>query len=87
MRYLGALPAILANLFHTRSRSFGLAGSYNLAVVTGRAFAPMIFVLLIRWTASIVAPSYYVMFAGAVSRCSLLACRQIARVDGASKHR
>jgi MFS transporter, MHS family, proline/betaine transporter len=77
--YLGALPAILANLFDTRSRSFGLAVSYNLAVMTGGGFAQMIFVLLIGWTGSSVAPSYYAMFSGAVSLCSLLACRRIGR--------
>jgi MHS family proline/betaine transporter-like MFS transporter len=85
--YLGALPAILANLFDTSSRSFGLAVSYNLSVMTGGGFAQMIFVLLIGWTGSTVAPSYYVLFAGAVSFCALLACAQIARVDWANGNR
>jgi len=71
--YVGALPAILANLFDTRRRSLGLAISYNVAVMTGGGFAQMIFVLLIEWTGSSAAPSYYVMFASAVSLCSLLA--------------
>ncbi len=85
--YLGALPAILANLFDTRSRSFGLAISYNLAVMTGGGFAQMIFVLLIGWTGAAVAPSYYVTFAGAVSFCSLWGCRRIARIDRAGDDR
>lgn len=79
--YLGALPAILANLFDTRTRSFGLAVSYNLSVMTAGGFAQMIFVLLIARTGSPVAPSYYVMFAAAVSLCALLVCGRIARVD------
>jgi MHS family proline/betaine transporter-like MFS transporter len=82
--YLGALPAILANLFDTRSRSFGLSVSYNLSVMTAGGFAQMIFVLLIDWTGSPVAPSYYVMAASAVSLGSLLACGRIARADRAS---
>lgn len=85
--YLGALPAILANLFDARSRSFGLAVSYNLAVMTGGGFAQMIFVLLIGWTGSILAPIHYVMVAGAVSFCSLLACAKIAAVDRMSNRR
>ncbi len=85
--YLGALPAILTNLFETRSRSFGVAVSYNLAVMTGGGFAQLIFVLLIGWTGSSLAPSYYVMFAGAVSLCSLLACRRIETVDRAGDRR
>jgi MHS family proline/betaine transporter-like MFS transporter len=85
--YLGALPAILANLFDTRRRSFGLAVSYNLAVMTAGGFAQMIFVLLIARTGSPVAPSYYVMFAAAVSLCALLACGNIARVDRQNRER
>ena len=85
--YVGALPAILVDLFDTRSRSLGLAISYNLAVMTGGGFAQMIFVLLIQWTGSSVGPSYYVVFASAVSFCALLACSYIARVDRASRAR
>lgn len=79
--YLGSLPAILANLFDTRNRSLGLAVSYNLAVMTGGGFAQMIFVLLIKWTGSTVAPSYYVVIAAALSLCSLIAAGKIASVD------
>lgn len=79
--YLGALPAILANLFDTRHRSFGLAVSYNLSVMTAGGFAQMIFVLLITRTGQLVAPSYYVAAAAAVSLFALLACRVIAGVD------
>lgn len=85
--YLGALPAILANLFDTRTRSFGLAVSYNLAVMTAGGFAQMIFVLLIATTGSPVAPSYYVMAAAAVSLLALLACGAIARVDQGYRER
>ena len=82
--YLGALPAILANLFDTRGRSLGLAVSYNLAVMTAGGFAQMIFVLLIGWTGSNAAPSFYVVFAGLASLCSLLVCAGFARADAAA---
>lgn len=77
--YIGALPAILTELFETRSRSLGLAVSYNLAVMTGGGFAQMIFVLLIEQTGSPAAPSYYVVFAAAVSLCSLLLIRRLTQ--------
>ncbi|WP_162256495.1 MFS transporter [Sphingomonas sp. Root710] len=79
--YVGPLPAILAELFDTRNRSLGLAISYNVAVTTGGGFAQMIFVLLITMTGSIHAPSYYVVFAGAVSLASLLLCRRMNALD------
>lgn len=85
--YLGALSAILAGLFETRKRSLGLSVSYSLAVMTGGGFAQMIFVFLIEWTGSVVAPSFYVVLAGLVSVGSLLICRQIAKVDGAGGRR
>ena len=79
--YVGPLPAILAELFDTRNRSLGLAISYNVAVTTGGGFAQMIFVLLITMTGSLQAPSYYVVFAGAVSLASLLLCRRMNALD------
>ena len=85
--YVGALPAILADLFETRSRSLGLAISYNLAVMTGGGFAQLIFVLLIRWTGLAVAPSFYVVIAALVSLLSLLASGRIVGVDRAGASR
>lgn len=82
--YVAPLPAILAELFDTRSRSLGLAISYNVAVMTAGGFAQMIFVLLIDWTGSIAAPSYYAMFSGAISLISLLLCHHIVVLDRAN---
>jgi MHS family proline/betaine transporter-like MFS transporter len=79
--YLGALPAILANLFNTHTRSLGLAISYNLAVMIAGGFAQMIFVLLIEWTGTRAAPSFYVTFAGAASLFAVLVCRRMTLVD------
>jgi MHS family proline/betaine transporter-like MFS transporter len=79
--YLGALPAILANLFDTQMRSLGLAISYNVAVMTGGGFAQLIFALLVRLTGALSSPGYYVVLAGAVSLLSLWACRRVAGVD------
>jgi MHS family proline/betaine transporter-like MFS transporter len=85
--YLGALPAILADLFDTSRRSLGLAISYNLAVMIAGGFAQMIFVLLISSTGAIVAPSYYVTAAAVAAWLALLFCRKLAAVDRDSARR
>jgi MFS transporter, MHS family, proline/betaine transporter len=79
--YVGALPAILAEMFETRNRSLGVSISYNLAVMTGGGFAQMIFVALISVTGSNASPCYYVIASGAISLGSLLLCRRFAKVD------
>lgn len=81
--YIGALPAVLADLFATRNRSLGVSIAYNVAVMTGGGFAQVIFVALIAATGSIASPSGYVVAAGAVSLVSLLLSRQLAGVDRA----
>ena len=73
--YLGALPALLSELFALEVRSTGLALSYNIAVVIAGGFAPMLFVLLVGWTGSQAAPSFYLSFAAATSAGVLLAAR------------
>lgn len=82
--YVGPLPAILADLFETRNRSLGLAISYNAAVATAGGFAQMLFVLLIGWSGSVAAPSYYVVLAGLISFVSLLPFRRLASLDRTS---
>lgn len=85
--YLGALPVVLADLFDTESRSFGLAVSYNLAVMTAGGFAQMIFVLLIDWTGYAAAPIFYVISAAAISLGTLLLRAAIVGVDRPDAHR
>lgn len=58
---LGAMPALIADLFPTATRSTGLALSYNLSVTIFGGFGPLIATWLIAYTHNNLAPSYYVM--------------------------
>jgi len=78
--YLGGLPALLAELFPTRLRTTGLSISYAFAVAIFGGGAPFLNTWLIQATGSNLVPSYYLIFAAAISLIALLAARsQTAR--------
>jgi MHS family proline/betaine transporter-like MFS transporter len=68
---LAPLPAILADIFPTRTRGTGLALSYNLSVTVFGGFAPLIVTWLIEVTKSKTSPSWYVLAACVISLCAL----------------
>lgn len=68
---LGAMPALIANIFPTTTRSTGLAISYNVSVTIFGGFAPLIATWLIQATHSNMAPSYYVMITVVISLISV----------------
>jgi MHS family proline/betaine transporter-like MFS transporter len=68
--YLGALAAMLSDLFSLRHRSLGLAICYNAAVVAAGAFAPLIYAELGARVGR-VAPSYYASAAAVISLLAL----------------
>ena len=74
---VGALPALMAELFSTRTRATGLSISYSVAVAVFGGFAPFISVWLIQATGSATAPSYYLIFAAVVSLLSLAMARRL----------
>jgi len=69
--FLGALAAMLSDLFVPTNRSMGLAVSYNFAVLLGGAFAPLIYAALSVYIGR-VAPSYYVSGAALISLMGLI---------------
>src|SRR4029078_4854344 len=74
------LPAVLAELFPTRLRTTGLSISYAFAVAIFGGGAPFLNTWLIQATGSNLVPSYYLIFAAAISLIALLAARsQTAR--------
>jgi MHS family proline/betaine transporter-like MFS transporter len=75
--YLGALPALMSELFPTRMRTTGLAVSYSFGVATFGGFAPFINAWLIEATGSNLAPSFYLMLAAAISLAALIAARRL----------
>jgi MFS transporter, MHS family, proline/betaine transporter len=69
--YMGPLPALMADLFPTRTRTTGLSISYSFAVAIFGGFAPFTSVWLIQVTGSKVAPSFYLIFAALISIAAL----------------
>ena len=76
---LGPVPALLADIFPTATRSTGLALSYNFSVTLFGGFAPLIVTVLIDYFHSTLAPSFYVMATVALSLISLIWLSQRAR--------
>jgi MHS family proline/betaine transporter-like MFS transporter len=75
--YLGALPAMMSELFPRQMRSTGLSISYALGVAIFGGFAPFIHVWMIAATGNILAPTFYVVFAAVVSLVSLFAAHRL----------
>lgn len=69
---LGPVPALLADIFPTKTRGTGLALSYNFSVTIFGGFAPLIVTWLIETLHNKVAPSFYVMGTAAISILALI---------------
>jgi MHS family proline/betaine transporter-like MFS transporter len=79
--YMGPLPALMSEMFPTRMRTTGLSVSYSFGVAIFGGFAPFINAWLIQTTGSKVAPSFYLMFAAAISLLGLMAVRRLDRPE------
>jgi len=73
--YFAPVPALLSELFPTRTRTTGLSLSYNTAVTIFGGFAPFILTWLISVTNDKLSPSYYLIFAAIVSIVALVLTR------------
>ena len=69
--YAGAIPALISELFPVPVRTTAVSTSYSVAVAIFGGFAPFIITWLVDVTGSHLAPSYYLMFAAAVSLVAL----------------
>jgi len=63
----GPHPGMLATLFPVRSRSTGVALSYNVAVTLFGGLAPLTITWLTQLTGSSLMPAFYLIFAGCIS--------------------
>jgi MHS family proline/betaine transporter-like MFS transporter len=75
--YMGALPALMAELFPTSMRTTGLSVAYSCGVAVFGGFAPAINAWLIEATGNSLAPSFYVMAAALISIAALAAARRL----------
>ena len=78
--YSGALPALLAEIFPTRTRVTGMALSYNIGVPLFGGFAPFSVEWLIAHTGSNLAPSFYLIGTALLSLAALAAIRRGLRI-------
>jgi MHS family proline/betaine transporter-like MFS transporter len=74
--YFAALPGLLSEMFPVQTRTTGMSLAYNIAVTIFGGFGPFIIAWLIGATGSKAAPSYYMIFAAAVSLVALMAARR-----------
>jgi MHS family proline/betaine transporter-like MFS transporter len=74
--YSGSLPALMAELFPVRTRSTGMALSYNIAVPAFGGFAPFVVTWLIDLTGDRHAPAFYLVATALLSLATLIAVRR-----------
>jgi MFS family permease len=73
--YSGALPALMAELFPTATRSTGIAVAYNTSVPIFGGTAPLIATWLVATTGSALAPSFYLIATSVLSLAVLVIIR------------
>lgn len=79
--FSGPGPAMIAELFPTRSRSSGMAIGYGLSVAIFGGFAPYIATWLIHVTGSPLSPTYYLSAAAIVSGIVIARMRETAHEE------
>ena len=79
--YSGSLPALLADMFPTRTRGTGIALSYNIGVPIFGGLSPFIGTWLIQATGDKLAPSFYLMLTALISLAALVAIRRRFRLQ------
>lgn len=75
--YLGPLPALMAEMFPVRARTFGLSICYAVGVAVFGGLAPLIHTALIAVTGDPASPSFYLIAAAVVSLAALTAARRM----------
>jgi MHS family proline/betaine transporter-like MFS transporter len=76
--YCGALPAAIAEIFETPTRTAQLSIANGTAVAIFGGFAPFIATWLIARTGSPVSPTYYVIAAAVISLIAVLSVKETA---------
>ncbi len=74
--YSAALPALMSEIFPTRTRSTGMNLSYSIGVTLFGGFAPFWNESLIAITQTTLAPSFYLIFVACLSLVSLILVRR-----------
>jgi MFS family permease len=78
---IGPIPASLAELFPTHTRTTGVAITYNISFAIVGGLAPLIITALIARTHDLAAPSYYLMITAAVSLIAAIILKESRHKD------
>ncbi|CDY77095.1 Citrate-proton symporter [Caballeronia glathei] len=73
--YFAPIPALMSDLFPTRTRTTGMAVGYNLGTTIFGGFTPLAVAALIAATGNNLAPGFYLMIAAMVSLFTLVWAR------------
>lgn len=78
--YFAPIPALMSELFPTRTRVTGMAVGYNLGTTLFGGFTPVVIAWLIAATGNKLAPGLYLMVAAIISLVTLVAVRRRYRI-------
>jgi MHS family proline/betaine transporter-like MFS transporter len=78
--YFAPIPALMSDLFPTRTRTTGMAVGYNLGTTIFGGFTPLAVAALIAATGNNLAPGFYLMIAAVISLITLLWARKRLKV-------
>jgi MHS family proline/betaine transporter-like MFS transporter len=73
--YYAPIPALMSDMFPTRTRSTGMAVGYNLGTTIFGGFTPLAVASLIAATGNNLAPGFYLMIAAVISLFTLVWAR------------
>ncbi len=73
--YFAPIPALMSELFPTRTRTTGMALGYNVGTAVFGGFTPLAVAALIAATGNNLAPGLYLMFAAVISLLTLILAR------------
>jgi len=73
--YYAPIPALMSDMFPTRTRTTGMAVGYNLGTTIFGGFTPLAVASLIAATGNNLAPGFYLMIAAIISLFTLVWAR------------
>jgi MHS family proline/betaine transporter-like MFS transporter len=74
--YFAPIPALMSDLFPTRTRTTGMAVGYNIGTTVFGGFTPLAVASLIAATGNNLAPGFYLMLAAVISLFTLVWARR-----------
>jgi MHS family proline/betaine transporter-like MFS transporter len=78
--YFAPIPALMSDLFPTRTRTTGMAVGYNVGTTLFGGFTPLAVASLIALTGNNLAPGFYLMIAAIISLFTLVWARKRLKV-------